>query len=861
MEIRTKMHTIFMLVGSTECGKTTFAKEVLMPGLRFEDADKNIKANIQYLSSDQIRQEVLGHDYDKYDQVMLEASEQAFHLLFEKLNMVTTFPVNAEFVVVDTTGLAEDFRAKVKDIARRNHYHLEVIVFDYRKREDYYASERSKRLITNHINRLKKEVLGALAREGYDQIHKVRAKDFYRPEAGVRNPEYSVVIEDLDAYLDTVLPQNRQYIIVGDVHERVDELQGLLLSYGYRIEAGKLIAGDRVRDAKIILAGDWIDKGTKTKEIVEFLHANREHFLFVMGNHENFVHKYVQGEISGADPELLRTYFDSAGTLQADPELWDKFECLVSKAKPFYRYLGVNGPSYYVTHAPCKKKYIGKLDANAVRHQRNLRIDREAPLEGQLSFLQEEAVGNHPYHIFGHIAAKRAFRIRNKIHIDTGAVHGNGLTSVMITFKPFMKSHSSRTAATAEELPVLFREERKVSVQDLGEDEMRRLHYCSRHHINYISGTMSPADKDPERNELESLKKGLDYFRGHGVRQVVLQPKYMGSRCNVYLHQEPEQCFAVSRNGYKVKQADLTEIYRKLLDRFGGYMKQHGISMLLLDGELLPWKALGEGLIERQFKPIEKALETELAFLRHNGFEPALQQLMEQYDASGFEQDQYRTAKSVLSEKYGASVYQTYKHLHDVRESSVPLAEHDRAYEVYKKQLELYAEDAEMEYKPFAVLKIVYDDGREQLPAWSTSEMYRFLSEDEAITLDLSDPDSDARAESFFGKLTTEKHMEGVVIKPETWNGRTVPYMKVRNPDYLTIVYGYDYRFPHKYRKLMKQKSIMRKLRTSLNEHQLGVRMLEVKFGEISPQHQAYQEIAANLLFEVGQEREIDPRL
>lgn len=65
----------------------------------------------------------------------------------------------------------------------------------------------------------------------------------------------------------------------------------------------------------------------------------------------------------------------------------------------------------------------------------------------------------------------------------------------MITFKPFMKSHSSRTAATAEELPVLFREERKVSVQDLGEDEMRRLHYCSRHHINYISGTMSPADK------------------------------------------------------------------------------------------------------------------------------------------------------------------------------------------------------------------------------------------------------------------------------------------------------------------------------------------------------------------------------
>ena len=35
-----------------------------------------------------------------------------------------------------------------------------------------------------------------------------------------------------------------------------------------------------------------------------------------------------------------------------------------------------------------------------------------------------------------------------------------------------------------------------------------------------------------------------------------------------------------------------------------------------------------------------------------------------------------------------------------------------------------------------------------------------------------------------------------------------VPYMKVRNPSYLAIIYGYDYRFPHKYTKLMKQKNI-----------------------------------------------------
>jgi predicted kinase len=861
MEILTKVHTVFMLIGSTECGKTTFAKEVLIPGLRFEDTGKNIRANVQYLSSDQIRQEVLGYEYDKYDQVMLEASEQAFHLLFERLKMATSFPVNAEFVVVDTTGLSEDFRAKVKDIAYQNNYNLEVIVFDYRKRDDYYASERSKKLITNHINRLKKDVLGSLARESYSKIHKIRAKDFYLAHEGKANPQYRIVIEDVEAYLATVLPQDQQYIVIGDVHECVDDLKGLLLDHGFKIDAGRLVVPDKLKHTKLVLVGDWIDKGKQTKEIIAFLYDNQEHFYFVQGNHENFVDKYLRGSINSVDQEKLETYFDSTQVLQNDPGLLEKFRHLVGLAKPFFRYVGAKGPSFYVTHAPCRNKYIGKLDTNSARHQRNFRIDREAPYEQQLAFLQEEAVKNHPYHVFGHVAAKQAFRIRNKIHIDTGSVNGNQLTSVSISYKPFMKSRKSVQAVMAEELKVLFKEERKVSIRDLGEEEIRRLHYCSRNRINFISGTMSPADKDEAANELESLQRGLEYFKERGVEQVVLQPKYMGSRCNVYLHRDLAQCFAVSRNGYKINQVDLSDIYGKLLKKFSSYMEERKIAMLILDGELLPWKAMGEGLIERQFKPIEKALETELSFLEQNGFELAYQKLIAEYEASGFEKDQYHISKSALSDKYGSSVYQNYKSLHDIQETYVPVAEHKAAYATYKRQMELYAEDAEMEYKPFAVLKLVYEDGQEEVPDWKTSDMYRFLSEDESLVLVLSEPDSVEKAGQFFSKLTMENHMEGIVIKPEQWNSQTVPYMKVRNPDYLSIIYGYDYKFPHKYRKLLKQKNVNRKLRTSLHEYQLGMQMLTVPFGEIAPDHEAYKEIAANLLFEVSQEREIDPRL
>lgn len=581
MEIQTKLHTIFMMIGSTECGKTTFANEVLIPGLRFEDAATGVKANVQYISSDSIRQEVLGFDYDKYDQVMLEASEQAFHLLFTKLKMVTSFPINAEFVVLDTTGLAEDFRAKVREIARENNYNLEVILFDYRNREDYYASERSKKLITNHINRLKKDVLGSLSREGYSKIHKVRYKDFYSVADGKANLDYTVVIEDINEYLSMTLPQEQKYIIVGDVHECIDDLKGLLLSYGYQIEAGRLVATDRVQDTKIILVGDWIDKGKQTQETVEFLYQNQDQFLFVLGNHENFVYKFIKGEVKGVDQELLDTYFDSTQVLMNDAQLLEKFNHLVSISKPFYKSVSSRGPSFYITHAPCRNKYIGKLDTNSVRHQRNFRINREASLEEQLAFLEQEAVKNHPYHVFGHIAAKNAFRIKNKIHIDTGSVQGNVLTSVSITFKPFMKSHKSGQVVLTEELKTLFQQERKVSMQDLDEEEIRRLRYCSRNKVNFISGTMSPADKDGAAHELESLKCGLDYFAERGIKHVVLQPKYMGSRCNIYLHKELEQCFAVSRNGYKINQVDLAEIYGTLLKKFSGYMEQNHIAMLI----------------------------------------------------------------------------------------------------------------------------------------------------------------------------------------------------------------------------------------------------------------------------------------
>ena len=96
---------------------------------------------------------------------------------------------------------------------------------------------------------------------------------------------------------------------------------------------------------------------------------------------------------------------------------------------------------------------------------------------------------------------------------------------------------------------------------------------------------MSPADKDLATGELESLARGLDYYKDQGIEHVVLQPKYMGSRCDIYLFRDLERCYAASRNGYRISGIDLSSVYERSLERFSPHMQTEGIEMMLLDGE------------------------------------------------------------------------------------------------------------------------------------------------------------------------------------------------------------------------------------------------------------------------------------
>lgn len=879
-----KLHTIILLIGPSNCGKSFFAEKYLQPTLRramkkLEPANTADpiydRQSVKIISSDAIRRDLLDQDLCKYDKQMMQVSGQAFDLLFARLEAYTSYPVNAHFVIVDTTGLSEHFRDKVIDIAKKNNYNLDAIVFDYKNRDDYFKlfdeEQGGKHIVRDHIRRLR-ETHKTLTKKKYNQIIKIDSPDFTHEELN---------IDDAEQYFQHLLPSRHtdgryiDYIIVGDIHGCIDEFKALICQCGVEIDQNNKILDNDDDSAikRFVLIGDLIDKGYDTPKVIDFVYDNRDWFELVMGNHENYVFKYLNGKLKDKNTETIKDkFFQSADQIKQSKQTLDKFNELCKHAKDF-----LISRDFIATHAPCEAKHLGKLDSKSKRSQRIFRYSRrrnfdtkkqhEKAVEKELSFLQHEAVRNQPYHIFGHVAVKRAIRVKNKVGIDTGCVGGNKLTAVrnLHAGRPeFIHVEASNEKINNEELLDIFKPEKQIDLKSLEINETKRIGFIAWNKINFVSGTMCPADKDEESNDLESLDQALNYYKNKGVTKVLLQPKYMGSRCNVYLHKNIEKCYAVSRNGYIINHVDLLPLFVDLHKKYKSKYFDNGIQLMVIDGELMPWHALGKGMIENLFHGMAHGVESEADFLTDHGFNDALNEAMQDYETSGFLDDvRNETGKKKLIKKYGHARYSTLKNLHEIKNGVYSQDQHREACKRYKKQLELYGRPGEIHYKPFALLKIIDNEGKEQTFFDETNKfVYTAVTDDQFVELDLTNEDSKHHAEQFYLSITTNQQMEGVVIKPEkVYTPKVAPYLKVRNKEYLTLVYGYDYLFPSKYNKLLKRKRINNKLRVSISEFELGKRMLETPYDEITPDNSDYKQLVAKMVLEQRKEKEIDPRL
>lgn len=126
--------------------------------------------------------------------------------------------------------------------------------------------------------------------------------------------------------------------------------------------------------------------------------------------------------------------------------------------------------------------------------------------------------------------------------------------------------------------------------------------------IFFVSPTIAPVDYTPKEPDfLEHPEAAFSYFAERGLKRVVAENKYMGSRAQILAFRSPERALKghkpvriVSRSGADFFPAG-SEYPEMLRRELAASMDAMGVDFVILDGEILPWALKAKGLIEGDF--------------------------------------------------------------------------------------------------------------------------------------------------------------------------------------------------------------------------------------------------------------------
>jgi len=852
-------HTIFLTIGPSGCGKTYFCKNHLIPKLEQLSPIKNReKVSINYISSDDIRRVLLGNDLGRNHDGMMAVSKMAFEMLYKHVDAASSFPVNSEFIIVDTKGTNENFRKEILDIAEKNHYNVVALLFNYKKFEEYHLHVPFSRLMQKDVTKMREISASSLKKNKVvRQCIQIKENNFEKSF-----PELSFSMHE--KLQECFVNNEQEALVISDVHGCYDEFVELLDKSDIKVENHKIV--ENKHNKLLIVNGDYIDKGPKIFDMIEFCYQNSDSIKITVGNHENRLYK----ELTQGLEHISEPWFNTFDIIT--DEYKEKFIKVFENTLPF-----VMNDKFIATHSPCNAMYLGKIDSRSCARQRyfmqqDMRESLQEEFDEQMNLFDRD-IGNI-YHIFGHVQTSTpGIHINNRILIDGACVIGGRLVSAEVgrDRKLYIKSVASHQNKE-DELFVIkpYRKSEdvneEVNIDDMTDSEKARLNHMLNDKVNFISGTMSPCDK--MNDKLESIESAIEYFKSHNVFKVCMQPKYMGSRCNMYLFENNDDCYCVSRNGYKIKIENLEPIYEKMRDRLKQYKNDFfdKVRLVILDGELMPWSALGQGLIN-DFKLVYDNVSKENEFLKETNFEKHYNELLNKMKESTFLEDKNSMSKKELIAKIGDSNYSSFNTIYEYH-GHIDEDKKQELADSYNEQLHIYGSKGEIDYKPFAVLKIVMKDDKEvcyyldKTFDMTNEKMFNILNEDQCNLYDLTKESDINDCIEKFKYYTEQKKFEGIVMKPNDLHVKhVVPYMKVRNPNYLSIVYGYDYQNPFKSNKLYERKSIKKKLDMSWKEWHCGLKMLAIHYNDISESNNAMKRLFAKFIMDEKRAESFDPRL
>jgi len=177
------------------------------------------------------------------------------------------------------------------------------------------------------------------------------------------------------------------------------------------------------KKSEIIIAGDLIDKGPNSCEVIEYCIQNN--IKSVRGNHDHFFTIYMEKYLNGIDIFHSQWYNDFGGKQTFDS--YKGKEDLIPKhleymnSLPLYIEKDINGKNYFITHGFALPYYELKNDWK--KGHRPIMSNR---LYGKFYNLDNvnELEKYNTINIFGHDTYKFVRRHKLYIAIDTGCVYG-----------------------------------------------------------------------------------------------------------------------------------------------------------------------------------------------------------------------------------------------------------------------------------------------------------------------------------------------------------------------------------------------------------------------------------------------------
>jgi hypothetical protein len=401
-------------------------------------------------------------------------------------------------------------------------------------------------------------------------------------------------------------------------------------------------------------------------------------------------------------------------------------------------------------------------------------------------------------------------------------------------------------------------DERKLELQKL----RTRINWFCENKINAFSPTISPAPKHVEKKEIESIEQAIVYFFDKGVYDLVIQRKYMGSYCDIYLTKDIENTYFVSRNGYKINHIDIEEAKKSvhsLHDRFDW----DDVSLMIIQSEMMPWSVLGKGLIDKEFLSYLQCHKNHLKSLQTSSLYDNIEKAKASESFNTFIKDKTELTQEEMNTKYPSHIRRQYEALNDFKILS--LDEYEKNILIYDKQLSHFGVEDKVNFKPFNIHKIVYDNGNELLPNNNLS--YEQVNDDPYCRLitkgcfdDIDELEKSIEESYQFFEHLTANMEEGIVIKPRiAYIKGLPPALKVRNNDYLSMIYGVD--FKEKYDYHFNKRNIDRKLECSINDWEINHRLLQIPYNSINQENYYLKNLVYDRIQGEQAESTLDTRL